>query len=191
MSTTLLALQPEDMLTKSAKLLGLFEMWDMCKLGHFLGYQVTYDHKHKMITIAQDSYTRMIVKCAGLGHSNPTKLLIAAGTQLQCHEGTHLDFPYSCHISSVLYAALATCPDIAYAVQHLLQLSLNPGPTHVASVKAIFTYLKGTTTLRITYNGHDKPTHPIGYSDTNWAQNIIDWISMTSKYLSLVVLPFP
>jgi hypothetical protein len=164
-----------------AKLLGLFKMWDMGELGHFLGYRVTRDCKHKAITITQDNYTKMIIECTRLSNSNPTKVPMAAGTQLPHHEGACIDYPYSCHIGSVLYAALVTCPDIAYAVQHLSQFNSNPGPTHIAGIKTLFRYLKGMSALGITYNGNEEHEHPIGYSDTDWAQNILDRKSISSQ----------
>ena len=40
------------------------------------------------------------------------------------------DVPYHEAVRSLMYAALGTRPDIAYAVQTVSQFSINPGPVH-------------------------------------------------------------
>ena len=45
------------------------------------------------------------------------------------------EIPYQAAIGSLLYAAIFTRPDIAYAVQTLAQFCSNPGPTHWQAVK--------------------------------------------------------
>src|SRR5215472_17764756 len=51
-----------------------------------------------------------------------------------------------------MYLAVATCPDIAYAIGVLARFSKNPGMTHWKAVKHIFRYLKGTLDLKLTYS---------------------------------------
>ena len=52
-----------------------------------------------------------------------------------------------------MYAALATRPDIAFAVTLLSKFSIKPGWTHWEAVRRVFAYLKGTKNLRLTYGG--------------------------------------
>jgi hypothetical protein len=46
-------------------------------------------------------------------------------------------------ISSLMYATIATCPDITFAVSVLSQFLDNPGEAHWEGVKQIFCYLAG------------------------------------------------
>ena len=61
------------------------------------------------------------------------------------------DVPYHEAVGLLMYAALGTRPDIAFAVQTVSRFSTKPGPTHWEAVKRIFRYLKGTTELWLTY----------------------------------------
>jgi hypothetical protein len=70
-------------------------------------------------------------------------------------------------IGSLMYTAIATRPDISYAVSTLSQFLENPGNIHWEAVKHIFRYLIGTRDLELTYGGkcHDL----IGYTDADGA----------------------
>jgi len=61
------------------------------------------------------------------------------------------DVPYHEAVGSLMYAALGTRPDIAFAVQTVSRFSTKPGSTPWEAVKRIFRYLKGTTDLWLTY----------------------------------------
>jgi hypothetical protein len=110
---------------------------------------------------------------------------MAAGTQLQRYSGDRLDVPYATRIGELLYAALRTQPDIAFAVQHLSQFSANPGLEHVASVKKIYRYLKGTISFGSTYRGRNAIPEPLGYCDADWGQNLLDQKSITGMVFIL------
>ena len=61
------------------------------------------------------------------------------------------DMPYHEAVGLLMYAAIATCPDIAFAVQTISCFSKNPSPKHWEAVKQIFHYLKETKELWLTY----------------------------------------
>ena len=77
--------------------------------------------------------------------------------------------PYREAIGSLMYASVATRPDIAFAVSALSQFLRvdNPGPVHRDAVKRISRYLAGTKDLALMYGGewHDL----IGYTDADGA----------------------
>ena len=66
-----------------------------------------------------------------------------------------------------MYIAVATRPDIAFAVSALSQFLNNPGVAHWEGVKKIFRYLSGTKTLELTYGGEQQGLE--GYTDTDGA----------------------
>ncbi|QRW07738.1 Retrovirus-related Pol polyprotein from transposon TNT 1-94 [Ceratobasidium sp. AG-Ba] len=155
------------------------------ELGHFLGYRVTRDRAKRTINISQDAYIKNLIDRAGLADANPTTIPLPAGTQLQRYTGPPVDFPYARHIGGILYATLATRPDAAYANQHLSQFNSNPGPKHIAGLKSLFCYLRGTLDYGLTYTGLETSAQPVGYSDADWAQNILDRKSISGVVFTL------
>ena len=54
-----------------------------------------------------------------------------------------------------MYLALASRPDISYAVNRLAQFTSNPKGVHWTTIKRIFRYLKYTKNANLTYRGND------------------------------------
>src|ERR1700722_18388019 len=156
------------------EVMNLFEMRDMGGLRYFLGYRITRDRKAGTIVLLQNNYIKTLVERAGLSEANSVTAPMAPNTQMQRYEGPSLEYPYATHIGGLLYASLGTRPDIAYAVQHLSQFMAKPGPEHVAGVKRLLRYLKGTETRGIVYSNRSDNRSIIGYSDADWAVNILD-----------------
>ena len=59
--------------------------------------------------------------------------------------------PYLGAVGSLMYLAICTCPDIAYAVSLLVRFSANPGQAHWRAVKHLFRCFKGSLDLQLTY----------------------------------------
>jgi hypothetical protein len=62
------------------------------------------------------------------------------------------NMPYHEAISTLNWAALATRPDIVYAVATVACFSTNPGPAHWEAIKQIFRYLAGMHDLWLSYS---------------------------------------
>jgi hypothetical protein len=75
------------------------------------------------------------------------------------------DIPYDASVGSLMYTAIATRPDIAYAVQSVSRFLKNPGMPHWDAVKRIFRYLNGTRDLWLTYG--DVRAQLAGYGDAD------------------------
>ena len=60
------------------------------------------------ISISQQKYLKEIIAQQGLSTANPTKLPMAAGTQLECYDGDPIDGHYATCIGELLYVALGT-----------------------------------------------------------------------------------
>ena len=89
------------------------------------------------------------------------------------YEGTidqEQQFRFQSVIGSLLYIMLGTCPDIAYAVTHLLQFSANPSKEHLDKALYICYYLVETRDYALIYDGTvDQRLE--GYTDANWGSN--------------------
>ncbi len=79
-----------------------------------------------------------------------------------------------------MWAALCTCPNIAFAVNNLMQFNSSYGPEHIARVKQIFHYLKGTIDYGIQYLHSNSGTKAIGYTNVDWAEEK-DWKSISGN----------
>ena len=73
--------------------------------------------------------------------------------------------PYCEAIGSLMYASIATQPNISFAVTALSQFLDNPGEVHWEAVKRIMRYLSGTKDYALTYG--DECHNLLGYSDTD------------------------
>lgn len=88
--------------------------------------------------------------------------------------------PYQEAIGSLLYTAICTRPDIAFAVQTLSQFSSNPGPKHWTAIKRVIRYLKNTEDFGLTLGGSDlDTTRLIGWCDADWVHDPDDRKSIT------------
>lgn len=68
-------------------------------------------------------------------------------------------------ISLLNYCAVATHPDISFAISLLAQFMNNPGRTHWEAVKQIFRYLLGTKDWRLVYGTTENGLE--GYTDAD------------------------
>ena len=81
---------------------------------------------------------------------------------------------YASLIGSLMYLAVATRPDIAYAVHRLGSFTSNPDMSHWMAAKRILRYLSGTRNHGITYRAKEtdnNETNLLGYSDASYANN--------------------
>ena len=76
--------------------------------------------------------------------------------------------PYRNLVGSLLYSAIWTRPDIAYAVSACSRYLENPGWNHWAAAKRILRYMKGTKPIGIQFN-KNKSLDLYGYCDADWA----------------------
>jgi hypothetical protein len=75
--------------------------------------------------------------------------------------------PYRQAIGSLMWAAVATRPDIAFAVSLLSQFLENPGEIHWQAAKRVMKYLKGTKDKRLVLGKNREGL--VGYADADWA----------------------
>ena len=120
-------------------------------------------------------------------NANDTKTPLPAGVHLTKSEtpsSTNLRTEYQQLISTLLYAALGTRPDIAFAVTRLSQFNSDPTEEHLRYAKYVLRYLKGTKSLRICYD-RSLNASLIGYSDSDWGKNKDDRHSTSWQVFTL------
>ena len=81
---------------------------------------------------------------------------------------------YQTMIDSLMYEALATRPDISFAVTALCQYNSHPFTSHHTAAKRVLHYLKSTTDFQHHFNNTGSNVQLTGYMDTDWANNSPD-----------------
>ncbi|QRV80823.1 Retrovirus-related Pol polyprotein from transposon TNT 1-94 [Ceratobasidium sp. AG-Ba] len=158
------------------ELMGLFNMRDLGKLNHFVGFRITRNQSKRTVTLSQDASIKSIAKRAGMENCRSTHTPMSRTTVLDRYTGKSPDYAYSTMIGALMYAALGTRPDLTYAVQHLAQFSTCYGPEHITALKRVLRYAISAADRSITYDGlaDDGKILEVGYVDANWGLDILD-----------------
>ncbi|KAL6362809.1 hypothetical protein LRP88_04119 [Fusarium phalaenopsidis] len=78
---------------------------------------------------------------------------------------------YQRKIGSILYAAMITRPDVAFAASRLARFNSNPGPEHHQAADRVLLYLKKTKNLALQFGQDDRF---LVASDASFADNLED-----------------
>jgi hypothetical protein len=77
-------------------------------------------------------------------------------------------FPYRRIVGSLMYAMLATRPDLACSISVVSQFLEKPKPSHIGLVKHILQYLAQNTDVKLVYQSTGK-VELVGYADASYA----------------------
>jgi hypothetical protein len=118
---------------------------------------VTRDRENKTIAIDQMGYINRILERFEMANTTPKTVPLDPGFKPHKLEPNEVEFDpttYQNAIGSLLYAALGTRPDIAYAIAVLGRYASMPSTLHWNAVKNVFRYFVGTNRLKLTlYDG--------------------------------------
>jgi len=80
------------------------------------------------------------------------------------------EFPYGEIVGSLLYLSTITRPDISHAIGTLCRFMSKWNSKHIAAVKHILRYVKGTKTLALTFkrNVNSDPIGPLCGCRLSW-----------------------
>ena len=176
-----------ELTATKAALSGRFDMKDMGEAHFILGVQIRRDRARRRLYLSQQEYVRTILKRFNMEDCKPVASPMATGVKLLRNDPEDAvstvdmaDIPYASAVGALMYAALATRPDIAYAVTALCQFMANPAVSHWNAAKRVFRYLQGTQEHALVYGGHGGKDQPLyGYSDSDWGNDVNDRRSVT------------
>lgn len=140
-------------------------------LERFVGITIARDRVQRSIHISQPDYIGHIIEKFHMATCFPKPVPAAPGVHLiKPAEGSTLEtaFPYREAVGSLLYLALVSRPDISFAVGQVARFVASHNSSHVAAVRQIIAYLRGTPTHGILYSGASSGP-PIGYTDADYA----------------------
>ena len=127
-----------------------FEMSMLGELTFFLGFQVS--QLEKGIFISQTKYIKEMLKKFKMEESKPISTPMFTGCKLN-KDDEYLEVDHTMYRSmfgSLLYLT-ATIPGVMQDVGLVSRFQSAPKETHVAAVKIIFRYLKGTMDYGLWY----------------------------------------
>jgi hypothetical protein len=186
--TTIFALYVDDIIATSSSVdetnrfkAELKAHWDISDLGpakFTLGIAITRDTTNKTISICQSAFIDRILAKFDQSDAHPCDTPMLAGLQLTCPDKSLpvppnvIDWmqrtPYRELVSSLNYLAVATRPDIAYAVGRLASFLDCYRDEHWNAAVRVLRYIKGTKSLSLTL-GSTSPVSLVGYADSDYA----------------------
>ena len=150
-----------------------FKMKDMGKLHYLLGISVQMQDGKVMLD--QKQYLINILRKFGLEDAKTVSTPSDPNVKLEKEDGysNPVDATYyQSLVGSLLYAAMATRPDIAHTVGMLGRYNSAPNETHMTAAKRVCRYLKGTIDIKLVYT--ETVCEAVGYSDADWASSVDD-----------------
>jgi hypothetical protein len=151
----------------------LFELSDGGAISWMLGIEIQFDAATRSLLLSQRTYLRSILARIGLTDvrplsvpANPHVFLLTDMSPATPQDAEAMrSVPYREALGALMYAAIATRPDIMYAVAQLARYQDNPGPAHWTAVKRVYAYLADTLDFRLTYGFGERGI--FGYCDAD------------------------
>jgi len=157
---------------------GAFEVTDLGEPSKIVGIEITHDRAQRKITIMQTNYIDVILTKYGLQDASPVHTPLDPNIKLEPSEPEtrNRSNNYVSLIESLMYAAVATRPDIVFAVNRLASFTANPTMCHWTAAKHVLIYLKGTKNIGIIYSKDQSENingqnHFTGYSNASFINN--------------------
>ena len=150
-------------------------------MHYCLGIGVVQDKENKQIWLHQGQYTFGQTEAKTV--STPADLNI----KLEKNDGVRKTVDptqYQSIVGSLLYAAIATRPDIGQAVGVVSKFCESRTEAHQTAAKRILRYLKRPADLGLKYTMSDNGTL-VGYVDADWAGDFDDGRSTSGNLFML------
>lgn len=181
-----------------------FNITDLGESKFMLGMRITRDRHARTIKLDQELYITKALEKFGLDRCKtaPTpgvqtssrSASVDGKSPLRVREGGEssqqpIDVKlYQEKVGTLLYAAISTRPDIAYAVNKLAQHMQAPTVADGKSCDRVFRYLAGTKTLGLMFgrNSNRADVSVSAYADADWGsdhtdrKSITGWVAMLS-----------
>ena len=140
-----------------------------------MGIALSCNRKCRTVSLSQTALIDYIITQFSLLDEHPITIPMNPGLRLS-HPTTApmptkqlslFRLPYHSLVGSLMYIALGTRPDIAYAVQQLCHYLNCYRTIHLEAAKHVVCYLKGTFTLMLTLGG-DHAARLLRHTDSDF-----------------------
>ena len=156
------------------KLKTRFEMEDLGEISYLLGMRITRDRKARTLTIDQNLYLKSVLERFGMSQCKPVATPLEPGKRfekLPDNEQPVNVSEYQAVLGSLIYASVATRPDLSAAVGVLSQHMSRPSNEHWSAIKRVLRYVKGTMDFGLSFK-HTDNFELQGYSDADWGGDV-------------------
>ncbi|XP_071726893.1 uncharacterized mitochondrial protein AtMg00810-like [Rutidosis leptorrhynchoides] len=144
-----------------------FAMKDLGDIDYFLGISVTKT-AHGMF-LNQTKYATEILERAGMLGCKPSHTPVDTKSKLTSNAGSPYSDPsYFRSLAGALQYLTFTRPDISYSVQQICLHMHDPRDGHMAALKRILRYIRGTLAFGIHVT-KTAVTNLVSYTDADWA----------------------
>ncbi|CAI7905761.1 unnamed protein product [Closterium sp. NIES-53] len=161
----------KDLIREVKQRLGAeFAMRDLGQVTYYLGMHVDRDRANGTIHLHQEKYVKGVLESFGMGNSKPVGTPLATGFScLTGEEESTIDEAgvkrFHSLAGSLMYAAVSTRPDLAYAAGVLGRVVSNPHTEHMRMGGRVLRYLQGTPNLGLVYEAGPIELKGYAYSD--------------------------
>ena len=133
-----------------------FDATDEGPVTQFLGIDVDYNREGGTLKISQQSTIDALLYECNMSDCNSTHAPMPAGQILlasdrDLHQNPRITKDYQSRVGTLLWLVSSTRPDMAFTVHQLSKHLIAPGPKHLQALTQALRYLKGTSTMGITY----------------------------------------
>ena len=148
-----------------------FKIVDMGECAWILGMQLRRKRDERELHLGQELYTENILSRFNMSRCKPVDVPMKDKPRLRAREeGEELtEQPYRSLVGALMYLAVCTRPDIAYAVGQLARYCSAPTCAHWDAALHLLRYLRGTTQEGLLYECKGKSPILSMYSDSDWA----------------------
>jgi len=168
-----------------AKLSETYKIMNLGPSSEFLSIKIYRDSTR--VSLSQKDYITMIFRLFDMEHTHSISTPMDSNVRLylaqnQGEKELEDIIDDQAVVGSLMYAALATRPDIPYAVADLSHYNSRPFTSLMTAGKRVLQYLKWTADFWLHFNsngigisiGIDIGNSLIGYSDSHWANDSAD-----------------
>jgi hypothetical protein len=159
-----------------------------------LGVEITRKRLQRTLHLLQCRYTQDLLEHYSFANSSPVSMPMDSSVSLTSvhalstpeDKAFMCTVPYVSTVGALMYLAIATHPDIAFAVGVLCCFMARPGPEHWKAIKHLFCYLHGTIDYWLTYTPNAFAPKPFyAYSNADHGGNHDNGRSMSAYVVKI------
>lgn len=154
----------------------------------FVGMQISRDRESRSMFVHQEAYAKKVIERFGMSRAKGVSVQADPHTILYSVESEATGkqtVPYREAIGSLMFLAVVTRPDIAYAVNSVSRFQNKHDESHWRAVKRIIASLIETSKMGIEFRASKSGIELAGYSDADFASDIATRRSTTGYAFSL------
>ena len=155
----------------------MFEITDLGEPSKIVGIEITIDEKTGAVKLTQTKYIEALLRKYGLEDANGVAVPMDPNIKLFKPDGStspqDRSNTYASLIGSLMFIAVATRPDIVFAIFRLAAYTAIPNLEHWSAAKRILRYLSGTRHEGITYHPTEDDSQPMvtGFADASFVSH--------------------